>query len=155
VKRQLTMPLSMVWLATVVAAWLVTMPLLVLLIRVTVHHASVGDLVGRAALSATFACVFVGGPVIAVALRVRRNHSQRRAVLSGVATGSVVLLFFYSYVAAAGTPVGGAWKALLPLVVVTVAELALALRLRRYCPEPDPPAAPPSQQPPDQPDASP
>lgn len=35
----------------------------------------------------------VGGPVTAVALRVRRNHSQRRAVLGGLATGGVALLF--------------------------------------------------------------
>jgi MFS family permease len=154
VKRQLTMPLAVVWLAAVVAAWLVTMPLLALLIRVTDSHKSAGELVGLAALTATFACVVVGGPVTAVALRVRRNHGRRRAVLSGLATGAVVLLFFYSYVGAAGAQITAAWQALVPLLVVTVAELALAFRLRRYCREEEPPQGPPSQAPPDRPGAS-
>jgi len=154
VKRQLTMPLGVAWLVAVVASWLVTMPLLVLLIGLSVHHASAGGLAGLAALSATFACVIVGGPVTAVALRVRRNRSQRRAVLAGLATGGVVLLFLYSYAAAAGVPVAGAWKALLPLVVVTTAELAVALRLRRHCRELDQPASPPTEQPPEEPEAS-
>jgi hypothetical protein len=154
VKRQLLMPVSVVWLAAVVAAWLVTMPLLALLIKVTGHHKTIGGLVGLAAISATFACVVVGGSVAAVALRLRRNHSPRHAVLSGLATGCVVLLFFYSYVAAAGAPVSGAWKALLPLVIITPAELALALTLRRYCFEDEPPETPPSKTPPDQPEAS-
>lgn len=153
-KRQFTMPLGVVWLTTIVAAWLVTTPLLAVLIKVTGYHDSLGGLVGLAALSATFACVVVGGSVTAVALRVRRKHSQRRAVLSGLAIGVVVLLFFYSYVAAAGTPVQGAWKALPPLVIVTAAELALGLRLRRYCRSADTAEAPPSQSPPDQPEAS-
>jgi hypothetical protein len=157
VKRRLTLPVGVVWLAAVVCAWLVTMPFLALLIRVTVHRMSAGGLAGMAALSATFACVVVGGSATAVALRVRRNHCQRRAALSGVATGGVVLLFFYSYAEATGVHVAGAWKALLPLVIVTTAELAMALRLRRHCREEQPPGqappgqAPPEQAPPDQP----
>jgi len=154
VKRQLSMPLSVVWLAAVVAAWLVTLPLLVLLIGVTGHHRTAGALVGLAALTATFACVVVGGPVTAVALRVRRYHRRRRALLSGLATGAVVLLFFYSYLAAAGAPVPGAWKALPPLVIVTAGELTLAFGLCRYCRDLDPPEAPPRKTPPDQPEAS-
>src|SRR5215469_4251223 len=146
------MPLGVVWLATVVAAWLVTMPILAALIAVTGHDRTVGGLVGQAAISAVFACVVVG-PVTAVALRVRRNHSQRHAVLSGLATGAVVLLFFYSYVAAASAPLSGAWKALLPLVIVTPAELALALALRRYCRAEEPPETSQSP-PPDKPEAS-
>jgi hypothetical protein len=154
VKRHLLVPLGVVWLAAVVAAWLATMPMLALLIMVTSQHTTVGGLIGRAAISATFACVVVGGPVTAVALRLRRNHRPLHAVLSGLATGGVVLLFFYSYVAAAGAPVAGAWKALLPLVFITPAELALALALRRYCREEEPPETPSSRTPPDQPEAS-
>lgn len=153
-KRQLLMPLGVVWLAAVVAAWLATMPLFALLIKVTGHHKTVGGLVGLAAISATFACVVVGGSVSAVALRRRRNHSLHHAVLSGLATGAVVLLFFYSYLAAAGAQVAGAWNALLPLVVIIPAELALALALRCYCYEDEPPETPPSKTPPDQPEAS-
>lgn len=150
-KRQLTMPVGVVWLAAVAAAWLVTVPLLALLIKVTVHGTSAGGLAGMAALSATFACVVVGGSAAAVALRVRRNHSHRRAALSGVATGGFVSLFIYSYVAATGVHIAGAWKALLPLVIVTAAELVLALRLRRYCREEQPPGqTPPGQLPPGQ-----
>jgi hypothetical protein len=147
------MPLGVVWLATVVASWLVTMPILAGLIEVTGHDRTVGGLVGQAAISAVFACVVVGGPVTAVALRVRRNHRQRHAVLGGLATGVVVLLFFYSYLAAASAPLAGAWKALLPLVVVTPAELALALALRRHCREEEPPATP-QRPPPDKPEPS-
>jgi hypothetical protein len=154
VKRQLLVPLGVVWLAAVVAAWLVTMPMLALLIKVTGHHRTIGGLVGLAAISATFACVVVGGTVTAVALRLRRNHSPRHAAARGLATGAVVLLFFYSYVAAAGAPVTGAWKALLALVIISPAELALALALRRYCREDEPPETPPSKTPPDQPEAS-
>jgi hypothetical protein len=154
VKRQLLVPLAVVWLAAVVAAWFATMPMLAFLIKVTSHHTTVGSLVGRAAISATFACVVVGGPVTAVALHLRRKHSPVRAVLSALATGGVILLFFYSYVAAAGMPVGGAWKALLPLVIIAPAELALALALRRYCREDDPPETPSSTTPPDRPEAS-
>lgn len=153
-KRQRPMPLGVVWLAAVVAAWLATMPLLALLIKVTGHHKTVGGPVGLAAISATFACVVVGGSVSAVALRLRRNHRPHHAVLSGLATGAVVMLFFYSYLAAAGAPVAGAWKAQLPLVIITPAELALALALRRYCYEDEPPEAPPSKTPPDRPEAS-
>lgn len=148
-KPQATMPLGVAWIVAVVAAWLVTMPLLVLLIGVAGHQRRAGALVGLAAISATFACVVVGGSVAAVALRVRRNHSCRHSVLSGLATGTVVLLFFYSYVAAAGAPVSGAWKALPPLIIVTGAELALALALRRYCCQEDSPEAASSNTPPD------
>jgi len=151
VKRQLTVPVGVVWLAAVVAAWLVTTPLLAFLIKVAAHRTSTGGLVGLAALSATFACVVVGGAATAVALRVRRNHSRRRAALSGLATGGVVLLFFYSYAAATGAQVAGAWRALLPLVIITAAELALSLRLRRYCRQEEPPLhGPPGQGPPGQ-----
>lgn len=138
-KRQLTLPVGVIWLAAVVCAWLVTMPLLALLIKVTVHRMTAGGLAGMAAQSAAFACVVVGGSATAVALRVRRNHCQRRAALSGVATGGVVLLFFYSYAEATGVHVAGAWKALLPLAIVTTAELAMALRPRRHCREEQPP----------------
>jgi hypothetical protein len=95
VKRQLTMPVGVVWLAVVACAWLVTMPLLALLIKVTAHRVGAGGLAGMAALSATFACVVVGGSAAAVALRVRRKHSHLRASLSGVATGGLISLFIY------------------------------------------------------------
>ncbi len=156
-KRQLTMRISVAWLVTVAGTWLVTLPLLALLIKVHLHHTSAGGLAGMAVVSATFACVVVGGSASAVALRVRRNHGQRRAALSGLATAGVVLLFFYSYVGATGAHLAAAWKALLPLAIVTAAELAIALRLRRYCRDEQPPGqtppgqAPPGQRPPDQP----
>ncbi|HSR84671.1 MAG TPA: hypothetical protein VLM11_10885 [Streptosporangiaceae bacterium] len=40
------------------------------------------------------------------------------------------------------------------MVVVTAAELAVALRLRRHCRELDQPASPPTEQPPEEPEAS-
>jgi uncharacterized membrane protein len=154
------MSISVAWLTTVVATWLVTLPLLAFLIKVPLHQTSARGLAGMAVVSATFARVVVGGSASAVALRVLRKHGQRRAALSGLATAGVVLLFFYSYVAATGAHLAAAWKALLPLVIVTAAELAVALRLRRYCckdqpPGPTPPdQTPSSPTPPDQPEAA-
>jgi peptidoglycan/LPS O-acetylase OafA/YrhL len=154
VKRQLTMPVGVIWLITVVATWVATTPVLALLIRTTDSHSTAAHVIGQAAASATFACIIVGGPATAVALRGRRRRSGRRAVLGGLATAVLVLLFFWSYVAATGTSVPWAWQALLPLIVVTAAQLSLALRLRRHCrdeapPEPTPPEqTPPGQAPP-------
>jgi len=104
------MPVGVVWLVAVVASWVAATALLAALIKATANHATSGDVIGQAAVSATFACVFVAGPAAAAALRVRRRHSQRRAALCGLA-----------------------WQTLPPLVIVTVAELSLALRLRRRC----------------------
>ena len=149
------MPAGVVWLAAVVAAWLVTTPLLALLIKATGDRTSAGDVIGLAAASATLACLLIGGPASAVALRVRRHHSQRRAVVSGLATGGVVLLFLWSYVAATGTSVPDAWQALPPLVIVTAAQLALALRLRRHCRAEVPPEqAPTGPVPPEPPETA-
>jgi hypothetical protein len=143
VKRQPAMPLAMVWLVSVAASWVATTAVLAVLIRSTTDLTTAG-LIGQAAASATFACVVVAGPGTAVALRVRRRGGPRSAVLSGLATTAVILLFLWSYVAATGTPVIGPWQGLLPLAIVTAAQLWLALRLRRQCRD----AAPPGQSPP-------
>ncbi len=132
-KRQLTMPIGAVWLIAVIATWVAAMALLAPLIRATASHESAGHVIGQAAVSATFACVFVGGPATAAALRTRRRHSQRRAALCGLATAALILLFSCSDVAATGTPLRWAWQTLPPLVILTVAQLSLALRLRRRC----------------------
>jgi hypothetical protein len=142
------MPVGVAWFISVAVTWLVTTPLLALLIKATGDHRSAGDLIGLAAASATFACVVVGGPATAVALRVRGRNRQRRAVLSGLVTAGVVLLFFWSYVAASGTSVPAAWPALLPQVIITAAQLGLALRLRRHCRAASAEQTPPRQTPP-------
>ncbi len=148
-KRQLTVPVTVVWVTAVVVTWVVTTAVLAPLIKATGDRASAAHLIGEAAVSATFACVIVGGPAAAVALRVRRRQSCRRAVLSGVATAALVLLFFWSYVAATGERVPWAWQALLPLVLVMTVELSLALWLRRRCrDETAPEQTPPGQAPP-------
>jgi peptidoglycan/LPS O-acetylase OafA/YrhL len=133
VKRQLTMPVGVVWLVAVIATWVAATALLAPLIKATANHASAGHAIDQAAVSATFACVFVGGPATAAALRVRRRHSQRRAALCGLATAALILLFSCSYVTATGMPLRWAWQTLPPLVAVTVAQLSLALRLGRRC----------------------
>jgi peptidoglycan/LPS O-acetylase OafA/YrhL len=145
------MPVGVVWLVAVIATWVAATALLVPLIRATADDASAGHLIGQAAVSATFACVFVGGPATAAALRVRRRHSQRRAALCGLATAALILLFSCSYIVATGAPLRWAWQTLPPLVIVTAAQLALALRLHRRCP--DQAASertPPGQEPPGQ-----
>jgi hypothetical protein len=133
VKRHVIMPVSVAWLVVVVAAFVVTTALLAALIRTTDGTATAAHVIGQATVSATFACLVVGGPATAVALRTRRCQSMRRAALSGLATAVLVLLFLGSYVAATGTPVPWTWQALVPLVIVTAAQLSLALRLRRHC----------------------
>jgi hypothetical protein len=151
VKRQLIMPVGAAWLVVVAAAWVVTTALLAALIRTTGGNATAAHVIGQATVSATFVCIVVGGPATAVALRARRRHSLRRAALSGLATAVLVLLFLGSYVAATGTPVPWTWQALVPLVIVTAAQLSLALRLRRHCRDDSPPEqTPPEQTPPEQ-----
>jgi hypothetical protein len=127
------MPVGVVWLVVVAGTWLLTAPLLAVLIKTTDARSTPADLIGQAAASATYASVVVGGPATAVALRVRRRSSQRRAALSGLATTVLVLLFSWSYVAATGTSIPWAWQPLLPLVIVTGGQLWLALRLCRRC----------------------
>jgi uncharacterized membrane-anchored protein len=133
VKRQLTMPVGVVWLVVVASTWVLTSLLLAVLIKTTDVRSTPADVIGQAAASATYACVVVGGASTAVALRVRRRNSLRRAVLSGIATTVLVLLFSWSYVAASGTSIPWAWQPLLPLVIVTGGQLWLALRLHRRC----------------------
>jgi hypothetical protein len=150
VKRPLTMPVGVVWLVVVAGTWLLTAPLLAVLIRTTDGRSTSADLIGQAAASATYACVVVGGPATAVALRVRRRSSQRQAALSGLATTVLVLLFSWSYVAATGTSIPWAWQPLLPLVIVTGGQLWLALRLYRRCrTEAGPAPTPLANEPPD------
>jgi peptidoglycan/LPS O-acetylase OafA/YrhL len=145
------MPVGLVWLVAVIATWVAATALLAPLIRATANHQSAGHVIGQATVSATFACVVVGGPATAAALRVRRRHSQRLAVLSGLATAALILLFSCSYIAATGAPLRWAWQTLPPLVILIVAQLSLALWLRRRCrDQAGSDRAPPGQGPPGQ-----
>jgi hypothetical protein len=124
------LPTTTAWLVAVLFTWVVTTGVLALLIKATISRETAGELLTQSATSAVFACVVIGGPATAVALRVRRSRGLGYAALGGLATAAVILLFLWSYVAATGAPVSGGWQALLPLAVVTSAELSLALRLR-------------------------
>lgn len=124
------MPIGVVWLVTVLAGWIVTTALLAVMAGTAFPHAATGALVTQSMGSAAFACVVVGGPATAVALRVRRTGSRGRALLSGLAVAALIMLFLYSYLEAYGTPVSGAWSALAPVFVVALAEIALAFTLR-------------------------
>lgn len=124
------MPIGVVWLVTVLAGWIVTTAVLAVMIGVAYPQTATGALVTQSMGSAAFACVVVGGPATAVALRVRRTASRGKALLSGLAVAALVMLFLYSYLEAYGTQVSGAWSALAPVFAVALAEMALAFTLR-------------------------
>jgi hypothetical protein len=124
------MPASADWLVTIAAMWPVTTALLAVMIRTTDTQLSAGALAAEAMQSAAFACVVVGGPAAAVSLRVRRTCGRGRAVLSGLATAALILLFLYSYLEASGGSLPGVWDAVGPVFVVALAETALAVTLR-------------------------
>ncbi len=124
------LPLAAVWLLAVLGVWVVSTAVLAAMIGAFSPAVSVGALVAESTSSAAFASGVVGGPATAVALRVRRSHGRGRAVLSGLATGALIMLFAYSYLEASGTSVAGLWRALAPVFVVAVAEMAVAFVLR-------------------------
>jgi hypothetical protein len=136
------MPLGLVWLATVLGTWAVTTAALAALISASGSASARSGLVGQSALSAALACVIVGGPATAVALRVRRRHRLGPAVLAGFAVAALILVFIWSYMAASGTALKDTWGAVTPALVVAAAELGVAFLIRGRRPEP--PAAEPA-----------
>jgi len=130
VHQRTKLPLAAVWLLAVLGVWVITTAVLAAMIGAFLPAVSVGALVSESTSSAAFASGVVGGPATAVALRVRRTHGRGRAVLSGLATGALIMLFAYSYLEATGTSMAGSWDALAPVFVVAVAEIAVAFVLR-------------------------
>ncbi len=143
-QRRAAIPLGLVWLVTVLGTWLLTTVSLVLLISARTGHPGVAGLAGQSALSASLACVVVGGPATAVALHVRQRHGLGPASLTGLCVAALILLFIWSYMAAAGIALRDTWSAVTPTLVVTVVQLSLAfaVRGRRPTPPPPPPAEP-------------
>lgn len=130
VKLRSRLPIGLVWLVTVLAVWLVTTALLAVLIKAAADWTSAGALISQSLVSAAFASVVVGGPATAVALRVRRDCRLGKAAFSGLGTAVLILLFLWSYLEASGTSIADAWSAVAPVLVVAMAEMALAFTLR-------------------------
>jgi hypothetical protein len=130
------MPIGLIWLVTVLAMWVATTALLAVLIQADSGHVPAGALLSQAMVSAAFACVVVGGPATAIGLRLRRSYGLGRAILGGLATAVLIMLFIWSYLAAYGTSITGAWGAVTPVFVVALIEMgfAFALRGRRVAP---------------------
>jgi hypothetical protein len=139
VQRRAAIPLGLVWLLTVLGTWLLTTASLALLNGARTGSAGVAGLVGQSALSAALACVVVGGPATAVALRVRQRHGLGRAGLTGLGVAALVLLFILSYMAASGIALRDTWSAVAPTLVVAGVQLALAFMVRGRRPMPPPP----------------
>jgi hypothetical protein len=141
VKRPFILSVSAVWLVTVLTGWIVTSSVLaVLILAGPGRHTALG-ITASATFSAAFACVVVGGPATAVALRVRGRHGAGRAILSGLGTAALIILFVWSFMDATGTPFAGPFGAVAPVVIVALAEIALAVKLsarRGPVPEPEP-----------------
>ena len=128
-QRRASLPMALVWLMTVAATWALTTALLAVLISTRDSRTSVGALVAQSMLSALLACVVVGGPATAAALAVRRSRGLGPAALVGLAVAALILLFIWSFMAASGAALAGAWSAVTPALVVTALQLALALTL--------------------------
>ena len=129
-KRRDRLSIGLIWLVTVLAMWLLTTALLAVLIRADSGNGPAGALISQAMVSAAFACVVVGGPATAIGLRVRRSRGPGRAALSGLATAVAIMLFVWSYLAASGSTITGAWSAVTPVFVVALIEMGLAFALR-------------------------
>jgi len=144
VQRRAAIPLGLVWLLTVLGTWLLTTASLAVLNGARIIDAGVAGLVGESALSAALACVVVGGPATAIALRVRQRHGIGPAALTGFAVAALILVFIWSYMAASGIALRDTWSAITPTLVVTAVQLTLAfaVRGRRPTPPPPPPAEP-------------
>jgi hypothetical protein len=140
VQRRAAIPLGLVWLLTVLGTWLLTTAALTLLNGARISDAGLADLVGQSALSAALACVVVGGPATAVALRLRQRHGLGPAVLTGLGVAALILLFIWSYMAATGIALRDTWSAVTPTLVVTAVQLAVAFAVRGRRPTPPPPS---------------
>jgi hypothetical protein len=130
VQRRALIPLGLVWLLTVLGTWLLTTASLALLNGARISDPGVAGLVGQSARSAALACVVVGGPATAVALRVRQRHGVGPAALTGLGVAALILLFIWSYMAASGIALRDTWSAVTPTLVVTAVQLALAFTVR-------------------------
>jgi cation transport ATPase len=130
VQRRAAIPLGLVWLLAVLGMWALTTAALAVLISAGTDSSPIAWLVGQSALSATLACVVVGGPATAVALRVRRRHGPGPAALAGLGIAALVLLFMWSYLAASGAALRDTWRSVTPALVVTLIQLGVALVLR-------------------------
>lgn len=128
--RHARLPIGLVWLVTVLAMWILTSAVLAVLIRAGSGYVPTGALLSQSMASATFACVVVGGPATAVGLRVRRSCGLGKAAFCGLATGVLIMSFIWSYLEASGTSITGAWRAVTPVFVVALIEMALAFALR-------------------------
>jgi hypothetical protein len=136
VERRAAIPLGLVWLTTVVGTWALTTAALAALISAGNSPSARSGLLGQSALSAALACVVVGGPATAVALRVRRRHRLGPAALAGFAVAALILVFIWSYMEASGTALKDPWAAVTPALVVAAAELGVAFLVRGRRPEP-------------------
>jgi len=121
VKRLARLPIGLIWPVTVLAMWVLTTALLAVLIRAGSGPVPAGALLSQSTISAAFACVVVGGPA---------SYGLGKAALSGLATAVLIMLFIWSYLEASGTSITGAWRAVAPVFVVAVIEMALAFALR-------------------------
>jgi hypothetical protein len=149
-QRRAAMPLGLVWLLTVLGMWALTTAALAVLISADSSAAAIAGLVGQSAQSAALACVVVGGPATALALRVRRRHGLGPAALAGLGVAALILVFIWSYTAASGTALRDTWGAVPPVLVVTVVQLGVAFLVRgRRAPAaaPEPTGAHPEQAP--------
>ena len=133
--QRAALPIGVVWLMTVISVWAVATALLVVMARPGLGHAPTARLISQSTISATFASVVVGGPATAVALRVRRTCGRGRAALSGLATATLIMLFAWSYLAASGAATAGTWRAIGPVFVIAVGEIALSFGLRGRRPD--------------------
>jgi hypothetical protein len=141
VKRPFVLSVSTVWLITVLTAWVVTSSVLAVLIMVGPGRHTALGITASATFSAAFACGLVGGPATAVALRVRARHGAARAILGGLGTAALIMLFIWSFMDATGTPFAGPVGTVAPVVIVAIAEIGLAVKLsarRGPAPEPQP-----------------
>ncbi len=138
-QRRAAIPLGLVWLLTVLGTWLLTTASLAVLISTRTGHAGVAGVVGQSAFSAALACVVIGGPATAVALRVRQRHGLGPAGLTGLGVAALILLFIWSYMEASGIALRDTWSAVTPTLIVTAVQLALAFVLRGRRPTPPPP----------------
>jgi hypothetical protein len=128
VYRRARLPLSLVWLVTVLGTWTLTTAVLALLIGPPSNQ-SVGGLVAQSTASALLACGVVGGPATAAALRVWRTRGCGPAALAGTAVAALILVFIWSFMTASGAALAGAWSAVTPAVIVSLVQLAAALAL--------------------------
>jgi hypothetical protein len=125
---------GLIWLVTVAGTWVLTTTLLAILISQRHSHTAASELLSQASASALLACVVIAGPATAVALRVRCYLGFAPAGLAGLAVATAILAFICSFMAASGATLRGTWSAVIPVVIITVLQLALALAVRGRSP---------------------